>query len=86
MEIWGDQLEFEFPLVFYDDYLGLAGFIIQNLQIDSVSEFLAARHDVVVDGEVISVMFGLEWFHQDGIHVDMKEQHAVVVTTERVKQ
>ena len=41
--------------------------------------FLEARHGAVVGGEAVSVVFGLEWFHQDDVGVDAKCQHDVVV-------
>ena len=43
--------------------------------------FIEARHDAVEGGEVVAVVFGLEWFHHYGIGVDVKVQHDVVVAT-----
>ena len=79
MDIWGYLLEFSGSLVFYDASVGLSGIINNNLQINGVLEFLEARHDVVVGGKALWVVFGLKWFHQDGIGVDVKGHHDVVV-------
>ena len=65
-------MEFTVPLVFDASPIGLDGFIIENLQIDGVSAFIEVRHDAVVGGEAMLVVFGLEWFHQDGFGVDVK--------------
>ena len=44
-----------------------------------MSEFLEGCHDAVVGGEAMSVFFGLKWFHQDGVGVNVESQHDVVV-------
>ena len=43
-----------------------------------MSAFLEARHYVVVGGEAMYVVFGLEWFHQDGVGVYVTGHHGVV--------
>ena len=44
--------------------------------------FLEARHDAVVGSKAVSVVFGMEWFQQDGVGVDVKGQHNVAVAAE----
>ena len=63
VDIWGDKLEFLVPFFFDDAPVGMSCFIIEYLQINSVSIFLEARHYVIVGGEAMSVVSGLEWLH-----------------------
>ena len=41
--------------------------------------FLESCHDAVVDGEAMSVLFGMKWFHQDDVGANLEIQHDVVV-------
>ena len=56
-------MEFSVPFVFDDSPVGMARFIIEYLQINSVSIFLEARHYAIVGGEAMSVVYGFEWLH-----------------------
>ena len=35
---------------------------------------------MVVGGKAKSVLFGIKWFHQDGVGVNVESHHDVVVT------
>ena len=56
-------MEFAVPFVFNGVLVGLDFFIVEELQINSVSTFLEARHDVIVSKEAMTVMLGLELLH-----------------------
>ena len=54
--------------------------MIKNLQIGGVYKFLEVHHDEVVGSKSMLVVYGLEWFHQDGVGVNVKVHHDGVVT------
>ena len=49
-------MAFTVPFVFDGALVGLAGFVVKDFQIDSVSTVLEAHHDVIVSVESMPVM------------------------------
>ena len=82
VDVWRDNLELADPLVLYGQLVGLAGLVVEYLEVNSVAAILEMRHDAVVCRDAVSVMTGLEGFDQNGIGVDVVHQHNIVVATE----
>ena len=62
VEVWRDKMELAGPTFFYGQILGLAGLVVEDLEINSVSAILETRHDEVVHRNAVSVVPGLEGF------------------------
>ena len=77
--VWRDKLELAGPIVFCGQLVGLAGLVVEDLEVNSVAAILEPHHDVVVRHDAVSVVPGLEGFDQNGICVDLVRQHNVVV-------
>ena len=82
MEVWSDKIELAGPIVFYGQLVGLAGLIVEDLEVNSVAAILEPRHDAVVLRDAVLVVPVLEGFEQNGIGVDMVRQHNAVVAAE----
>ena len=79
VDAWRDKLELADPLAFYGQLVGLDGLVVEDLEVNSVTDILETRHDAVVRCDVVLVVPGMEVFDQNGIGVNMVRQHNVVV-------
>ena len=69
MNVWGHKLERASPRVSDGLLVGLAGLVVQDLQVDGVAALFEAIHDAVVCPNAMAVLARLEWFHQYGVGV-----------------
>ena len=79
VDVWRDKLELTYPIVLYFQLVGLAGLVVEYLDVNSVAAILETRHYAVVRLNALSIVPGLEGFDQNGIGVDVVRQHNVVV-------
>ena len=63
MEVWGHKLERASPRVLDGQFLGLAGPVVQDLQVYSVAALVETRNDAVICHNAMAVLVGLEWFN-----------------------
>ena len=56
MNVWGQKLERASPRVLDGLLVGLAGLVVQDLQVDGVSARFEASHDAVVCRNAMSVL------------------------------
>ena len=62
VDVWRDKLDIAGPTFFYGQILGLAGLVVEDLEVNSVSAILETRYDEVVHRDAVSVVPGLEGF------------------------
>ena len=46
--VWRDKLELAGPIFFYGNLVGLAGLVVEDLEVNSVDATLEPRHDAFV--------------------------------------
>ena len=56
MNVWGNKLERASPRVLDGLCVGLAGLIVQDLQVDGVTALFEASHDAVVCRNAMAVL------------------------------
>ena len=68
-DVWGHKLERAASHVLDGQFVGLAGLVVQDLQVYGVAALFETRHDAVVCRNAMAVLARLEWFNQDGVGV-----------------
>ena len=63
MDVWGQKLERSSPHVLDGQFVGLDGFVVQDLQVYGVAAIFEMRHDAVVCRNAMAVLARLEWFN-----------------------
>ena len=56
MNVWGHKLEHAYPRVLDGLFVGLAGLVVQDLQVDGMAALFEASHDMVVCRDVMAVL------------------------------
>ena len=79
MDIWGHQLVATRPFFSDDTMIIRAGFIINNLEVNPVAEFLEGGHNLVIGGDTIR----LEGFDINGVTVSVIGKYDVLIPTAR---
>ena len=79
MDIWGHQLVATRPFFSDDTMIIRAGFIINNLEVNPVAEFLEGGHNIVIGGDTIR----LEGFDINGVTVSVIGKYDVLIPTAR---
>ena len=56
MNVWGHKLECASPRVLDGLFVGLAGLVFQDMQVDGVAAIFETRHDAVVCRNAMAVL------------------------------
>ena len=86
MDFWGHKLERAAPRVLYGQFLGLAGLVVQYLEVHGMAALFETRHYAVVCCNAMVVLAQLEWLNQDDVCVNVVSQHYVVIATARADE
>ena len=83
LDVWGKELEPNFP-IFLNNELALgAGFVFEDLEVNAVTAVLELYHDGIVDCDAVCFLFGHEGGLQDGVGVVMVGNHDVLIDAMR---
>jgi hypothetical protein len=80
VDIGWDELVVALPLLFDDAFVVCAGFVIENLEIDSVAAVAETLHDGVVRFNTVCIFFGLEGGCEDHVGIAVVCDHDVLVS------
>ena len=58
VDVWGDKLEPNLPIFLDNAFVLGAGFVVEDLKVDTVTAGLELFHDGIVGGDVMCVLFG----------------------------
>jgi len=79
VDIGWDELVVALPLLFDDAFVVCAGFVVENLEINSVAAVTEALHDGVVRLNTVRIFFGLEGGLEDHVGIAVVCDHDVLV-------
>jgi hypothetical protein len=79
MNVWRDKLEGGVPLEGDCFFIGGAGFVIQDLEINGESPGCQTSHNGVVCCYVVTVALGFEFFLEDEVAVGVEGNHDILV-------
>ncbi len=75
-----NKLEGGLPLEGDSFFVGRAGFVIQDLEINRETPGCQAGHDCIVGGNSMSIALGLEGLLKDEVAIGVKGDHHILVT------
>jgi len=79
VDIGWDELVVALPLLFDDAFVVCAGFVVENLEVDSVAAVMEALHDGVVCLDTVCIFFSLEGGLEDHVGIAVVCDHDVLV-------
>ncbi len=79
MHLRGDKPEGGIPLEGDGFFVGRAGFVIQDLEINRETPGCQESHDRVVGGNAMAITLGLEHLLEDEVAVGVKSNHHILV-------
>ncbi len=79
MHVWRDELEGGIPLEGDCFFIGGAGFVIQDLEINGESPGCQTRHNGVVCCDAVAVALGFESLLEDEVAVGVEGNHDILV-------
>ncbi len=79
MHVWRDELEGGIPLEGDHFFIGGAGFVIQDLEINREPPDHQTSHNGVVCCDVVAVTLGLESLMEDEVAIGMEGNHDLLV-------
>ena len=80
MHVRQNKLEGGLPLEDDSFFVGRAGFVIQDLEINGETPGCQAGHDCIVGGNPMSIALGLEGLLKDEVAIGVKGDHHILVT------
>ena len=83
VDIWRDKLKGAVPVFDNGTAVFGTGFVIEDLEVNTVAFGLEASHDVVVGGEAVAIVARLKCRDKYGVGVDMLGEHDVSVATSK---
>ncbi len=80
MHVRGNKLEGGLPLEGDSLFVGRAGFVIQDLEINGEIPDCQTGHDCILGGNMMSNAFGLEGLLEDEVAIGVISDHHILVT------
>jgi hypothetical protein len=80
MHVRGNKLEGGLPLEIDSFFVGHAGFVIQDLEINGETSGCQMGHDGDVGGNLMVIALGLEGLLEDEVSISVKGDHHILVT------
>ena len=80
MHVRQNKLEGGLPLEDDSFFVGRAGFVIQDLEINGETPGCQAGHDCIVGGNLMAIALGLEGLLKDEVAIGVKGDHHILVT------